>query len=378
MRTAVITIVAVVLGGVGMYLVFEPRGEERLSAAQERVERESLAKSKKTFLGRARDDIQQPLSALKVHLQNYRKSHGRYPSTDEGLATLDNFTTRVKIRMYRHADRWNSEADSLCSPSSKRELYERYFQHLRDSVREYRREHGHTPQTSDEVRKLVFGSPYSRYLEPGEVEPEDCPAGVEPVEWELALGHNDEVFFMSPGVLLSHWQMPYVYENRNGADASVFADSPADNDPEGRFSIKVDKGVYIWSVSAKKDAEERIESYRQANRRLDRRQSFRVTQCVIGVMLLLASIAWIWWQVPRVSKIRAAACLGISVIMVALLRRAPLESMTTCYIPSLILWRNPVAVSRRRELLDKYRAGGAISDETYRKSLESMGLKPED
>jgi len=47
MRTAVITIVAVVLGGVGMYLVFEPRGEERLSAAQERVERESLAKSKR-------------------------------------------------------------------------------------------------------------------------------------------------------------------------------------------------------------------------------------------------------------------------------------------------------------------------------------------
>jgi len=233
MRTAVITIVAVVLGGLGSYLVLEPPGEERLSAAEEREARESLAESKQGELSRARDAIQQPLSALKVHLRNCRESHGRYPSTDEGLAALDNFTTRVKIRMYRHAP-WNSNAEEL------------------------------------------------------------------------------------------------------------------------------------------------IEYYLQANRRLDRRQGFRVAPCVIGVMLLLASVAWIWRQVPRAGRIHAAGCLVASVVMIGLWRWESLQTRIFCYAVSNILRRNPVAISRRRELLDKYRAGGAISDETYLKSLASMGLKPED
>ena len=41
-------------------------------------------------------------------------------------------------------------------------------------------------------------------------------------------------------------------------------------------------------------------------------------------------------------------------------------------------WRDPALVSRRKELLDKYRAAGAISDETYARSLASMGLKTSD
>ena len=88
MRKVVFVVLIVALGGIGAWLV---AGYGRDDRGQ-------------WWLRSHLEIVQDQLADLKDHLQAYREAHGRYPTNDEGLATLDNFESRFKAYLRRHPD----------------------------------------------------------------------------------------------------------------------------------------------------------------------------------------------------------------------------------------------------------------------------------
>ena len=92
-----------------------------------------------------------------------------------------------------------------------------------------------------------------------------------------------------------------------------------------------------------------------------------------GAGLIVLALVLIWWKMRYQRRKPVVAGLVILALVGAIANGG---QQTMCYVSiPMFSRRDPAMVSRRIELLDKYRAAGAISDETYDKSLESMGLK---
>lgn len=67
--------------------------------------------------------------------------------------------------------------------------------------------------------------------------------------------YNDDIspwkkFRKSGSIILSHWEVPYIYENRRGQNADKFRHSPINNDKEDMYSMKVYDDIYIASSGA--------------------------------------------------------------------------------------------------------------------------------
>ncbi|NQU39421.1 MAG: hypothetical protein HQ523_05665 [Lentisphaerae bacterium] len=303
------------------------------------------------------------LAAVSRHLRDYRKSHGRYPTNDEGLAVLDGFATRQKVFLYRPAN-----SDQAQGYSFTRDGYEVdafwFWSQGHSLIARFWSDHEHAPTTTDELLKSGLPQQFGVDLlaARGNAPVDDTP-GIETVEWELAIGHDCLVFLISPGGIMSAWQVPFVYENRNDTGAGAFEDSPVDDDSDGQYSVKVDEGIHVWSVGAQQYADE-----------LDTLLSPGLVTGVIGVTAILLTLLLIWLTLSPTG--RAVAIMGLAASsVIALATRVTIS----CYLPSNIApQRSPEMVSRRQELLDKYHGAGAISKETYTKSLVAMGLKPSD
>lgn len=348
MQKAAWVIVIVAAGAVGAYLVAGYGDDGRY----------------RSRLRRHLEIMDEQLSSLEVHLRRFKESRGRYPSTDEGLSVLDNFAARMKVIMFRYPEA--HRRDGLYSFDARGYMRHSsgFWSVAQERLRHYRIEHGRVPRTLAEMREAGVGwnlelqSTADQRRAPL-LEDEE----METVERELAIGHDDVVFLIGPAVVLSPWQMPYVYENRRDAHGALFADSPADSYFAERYSVKIDDGVYIWSVCG-----------RQYSDRYHALWLWDVMIRCSGAGLILLAAVLIWWKIPDRAKRLVAMGLMISAASGAASARV---LQVTCYIASpMFSRRDPAMVSRRIELLDKYRAAGAISDETYDKSLESMGRKP--
>ncbi len=341
MRKAVWVIAVVLAGAFGGYLAAGYGNHARVGGWQE------------SHL----EHIEQQLSALKVQLRKFKETHRRYPSTEEGLGVLDNFAARMKVVMFRFPA--VEREDDLYHFSALGYDRSRGFWHMnQERVREYRWEQGHLPRTITEMKEALGASDQALYS----TEPE---SGVlETAERELAIGHDDTVFLIGSAGVLTPWQVPYVYENRTGATKAAFADSPVDDYLADRYSIKIDEGVYVWSVGAIQYAEESHELWLK---------SFMI-RCG-GAGLIGLALVLILWLMRGLGKAPLAMGLMISALAGA---ASTGVQRTMCYVMLPVFSRrDPAMISRRVELLDKYRAAGVISDETYDKSLESMGLKPD-
>jgi hypothetical protein len=302
---------------------------------------------------------QEQLASVSLHLRDYRKAHGRYPTNDEGLAAIDGFVARQKVLLYRQADREYDRGYSF-TPGGYEVDALMFWPRARSCISRFRRDHGRPPATADELLKsglsMLFelDMPAARGDRPVKTTPE-----IEAIELELAVGRDDSVFLMSPGGIMSAWRMPFVYENRNGLDGSVLGNSPVDDDDERRYSVKVDRGVYVWSVGA-----------RQYDDDVDVLLSpHTIMQCIGGAILLI--LLGVTWLVLSEGRILAIMGLAASVMVVPAMKPS-----VSCYLPiRFVAQRSSELVSQRRDLLDKYHGAGAISEETYAKSLEAMGLK---
>ncbi|HUT56255.1 MAG TPA: hypothetical protein VNA25_00105 [Phycisphaerae bacterium] len=326
MRKVIGCLMAVLCAGVGGYLA-SGGGEDDRSEAWCRWHLEV---------------IQAQLTDLKTLLVEYRNAHGRYPTNDEGLAVLDNFDARFVVRCPRALP--SRDLPPLHA------LFSTYRGKVREWLSEFRREHGRAPRNQEELEEAGPGL----LLEtPGIADPNDL------IQIELAIGKGDKLFLLSPAGVLSPWQVPYVYENRKGLDPKLFADSPANRDPKGRYSVRVHDGIYVYSVGG--------ELYVQ-----DERQLWweRTRPRLVGVALLAAAVALAVFVVRG-----KAIVLGLLAVAGpgALGFAVGTGHYLTCYIMSPLFYRrNSQMVARQKELLGKYRDRGVITRATYDRAMSAI------
>jgi hypothetical protein len=280
--------------------------------------------------------VQDQLAELSDRLQSYKGRHGRYPTNDEHLGVLDDFQLRFLLPV-------RPVADERRNPSgiSRMGLW-----------------YGDARSMAPLLRQKA-GSPLAKQQELAEslYFTADMP-GI-----EIAIGKRDTILLFRDGLACSPWGIPYVYENRNGLPASAFADSPATH-PDGRFSLKVDDGIYLWCISAKGPAGELAV--------LEARRSVR--SAAGWVMIALSVVILLWWA------FRVYPGPGV-VGWVAMLISLPAGAMTaggyTCYQMSpFFSHRDPATIAAQQELLAKYRDAGVITDATYRRALNAANPAP--
>jgi len=180
------------------------------------------------------------------------------------------------------------------------------------------------------------------------------------------------------GGILSLWFEPFIYENRNGLPGNLFNDSPVNNDKEGLYSIRVDKGVYVYSVGA-------ISYYQDYVDALAKRTRTRIIVWCLPVISFILLIIFIYlfiraknpgnkttkWLVKLLKVVGGILMILISIIIGL---RKPEEVTITCYkMASMFnLERRPEIISQYNNLLDKYNQRGVISQDTYRKIKKAL------
>ncbi len=280
--------------------------------------------------------VQDQLAELSERLQSYKARHGRYPRNDEHLGVLDDFELRFPVLVKQ------PEQGARPNPSGIRWMGVWFRQDWQVSS----------------LRELV-----GRSLAQQQKETESLYLTADRPGVEIALGKRDVILVFRDGLACSPWGIPYVYENRNGLAASAFAGSPA-TDPDGRYSLKVDDGIYLCSISAKGPARELAA--------LEARKSIR--QVTGWVMIGLSVVILLWWTF----RVYPGPGLGG---WVAMLISLPVGAGTTvghtCYsMSALFSYRDPATIAAQQELLAKYRDAGVITDATYRRAIEAANPAP--
>ncbi|MCX5682952.1 MAG: hypothetical protein NT049_04630 [Planctomycetota bacterium] len=293
--------------------------------------------------------IQGQLAEIKQHLLEYRKAHGRYPTNDEGLAVIDDFESRFKV-WFKKSVSMDPEQVLDYEPNSPGGFWERTKQVLPL----FRERQGHAPANAQELEDFglwgSFSSPWGS-RDPG-------------VEVELGLSKDDSLLILSPQGILSPWLLPYVYENRNGFDAAAFKHSPVDRDPEQRYSVRVDDGVYVYSVGAMEYSE-----------RLGGPWNTRTIVQLFGLALIVGAVVLAFLAIRAAERRVLASFFTLAAMVLSALLGLGYHSTfwSTCYMMSpFFSRRNPEMVSQQKDLLEKYRAAGVINEETYRKSLAAV------
>jgi hypothetical protein len=139
---------------------------------------------------------------------------------------------------------------------------------------------------------------------------------------------------------------------------------PANRDGGGRFSVRVDEGIYLWSAGGEALA-----------RSMDFRRWVWVAWLGGILGLLAAAIAVAAREARRSprrirSVLASLAVLGLGSVMGVLANPA---THVTCYAPMpLFSEGHQRLVARQCELLEKYRAAGVITQETYGKALYAL------
>jgi hypothetical protein len=294
--------------------------------------------------------LQEQMAQLKELALEYRQAHGQYPTNDEGLAALDTFVSRFKFTLYRATDSNNLFDSNLCR-------FPLDFQrHLKIYAEVLRKEPGRLPSPGQVAARSI----QNLFSE----EPKKPEKPYQAFAAELAIAKNGEVYIITPGGIDSPWLLPYIYENRNGLDASAFAHSPVNRDAAGRYSVRVDDGVYIYSVGG--------ESFAQV---VFVQKALATAIGAVALALFIAAIVYAVKNVRQAKRRAVAFSSSWSAIFGTLLvgLAVMFVSVPGGHNEALLFSKyEPTMVVRQRELLDKYRGAGVISEETYRKSLAAV------
>lgn len=232
----------------------------------------------------------------------------------------------------------------------------RYNRHLllgiKDYLRDYRQTAGHYP-TNDEgllaVPKLVHDAKESAYL------PKDNKI-IYIQMWksgpESALGG------------------PFIYENRNGLDSRKFTYSHANTSSDTAYSIRVDKGIYVWSPSAFERCGE-IEDERKAGYTLG-----------IGLILIGLAAFFMHTRVTTQNKplktklLKASSLLLVDAIILAASYSAWWSHngryTGSCYEVVHQFPRTPQTIQYYKDTLEKYNKCGVLSDKAYKKMIDTV------
>jgi len=202
--------------------------------------------------------IRKQLEGLKDSLRLYKEAHGRYPTNDEGLAVLDTFESRFKTRFALPKQEMRGAYGGLLGGSGF------WPRELEICLEVFRIRNERSPETADEFFSTCRIQP-SQALSLKGLDLSRLGDEWSVYDLEMAIDRNNNLYVLTPGGVVSPWHIPYVYENRNGLDAALFADSPANDDGRRRYSVEVDDGIYVYSVGGQSYAEEYDAAWRRRN-----------------------------------------------------------------------------------------------------------------
>ena len=292
--------------------------------------------------------INEQLQGLKQCLQDYNMKYARYPSNDEGLAVLDTFAARFKITLHRQAlEHWPQEFRAeyrqlypLCDAPLARELW----LHSKYGIHHYRKEHGRVPQNAAEFATILQVNSYGSLMKSNDI------------EVELGIGKANDVFLVCPAGVLCPWFIPYVYENRRNLAPELFAASPVNGDSRERFSVRIDQGVYVYSIGGKVFANRCDVAYRR----------YYAPRFWGGLLLCIALVLAAWQKKVSGILLLVVACL------IGYAYGRQIEVHTT--MGHLFHRREPEMVEQGNWAFRQYYTQGIINEETYQRYLAAMQL----
>lgn len=293
------------------------------------------------------DVIESQLDSLNGALQEYKKMHGRFPTNDEGLGVLDEYDARFTIDYYPDPE---LNDDNIVAFNKNLNFF--WWQSIKKNIGRYRLEYG-LPKNAEEFIELP--------LFPGTEFYPDLNEDKESVKIEIAIWKDNNLFLLYDGGVLSPWLIPYIYENRNGFDEVVFADSPVNRDKRGEYSVCIDEGIYVYSVGGEFYARDREGKLVTAY--LPQIVGLGLVLCAL---VCLVRMVWLYWKSILLGIIALIGGIGSGVVVGGM-------NHVTCYIMMpLFSKRDPEMVVQQKELLSKYHGDGVLSDETYEKSLYAL------
>jgi hypothetical protein len=288
---------------------------------------------------------QERLGILKDYLLQYKQTHGHYPTNDEGLGVLD-FDSRFKYPVKLTS----SDKDHVYWD---RDIFARALTDFgKDELRHYRARIGHAPSDAEEFSS----TPVAWMLDLG------VPDAVGTIDFDIAIGKDDNFFLLHSNQVLSPWLTPLLYENRRGLPPAAFAASPVNRDEQGQFSVRVDDGVYICCLEGETYTHPSAPQWWGVN-----------WPRVLGAVMVLVALALLVQMLVRKQR-RIVGVVGL-IFSAAVGAGLDKTSYMTCYVMSPLFSRPPQTVTQQRELLGKYRAAGVIGEAAYQKAVEALDLK---
>jgi len=222
---------------------------------------------------------------------------------------------------------------------------------VKNSLIEFRKQHGRYPNNDEGLLALESLKAASLEFDDDIVE-----ASRDGSYFQIVVGKSG---------LLSPWLVPYTYENRAGFPPKAFEFSPVNDDPRGHYSIRVDEGVFVYSVGA-------MINYRRYVALLW--EMYSVRGLTLAVLLL-----WIVLFVrtprkkPACSVAASVATLlgsAAALILATMVVIVPLGATT--YMNYFTSFPRPKMLVVYTALLEKYRQAGVIKEDTFQKTMKAL------
>jgi len=297
---------------------------------------------------RSRWNLHDPyLDGVAGALAKYKDAHGHYPDNNQGLGALDTFDARFEALMeLSPVDSAHSDMDP--AKFFQRHVSRQFWLSIRDQIRGSRAEDGRLPQDGEELQIYPFF-----------VIGNDLSVGAHECRAQVAISKNNCFYLLGPNCVYDPSITPYGYENRNGLDATHFANSIANSDAGRKFSREVAPGIYVYSYNAR----DYYRTYRDALwARCGRIYGFG------GLALGLFGVAAFRALKYRLGK----TALLFPALATFLAFGFSYSIQATCYISSSMPRRNAKDLEAQKRLLEKFRNSGVINSETYAKAMKSF------
>jgi hypothetical protein len=286
----------------------------------------------------------QYLDDVAAAVAKYKDVHGRYPDNNQGLHDLDTFEARFELLVTARGGR-PEPADPDPAEFFRRHFGRSFWYTISGQIRCYR---AYNSRHGRDGSDIMFG-PYF-------VIDSDLPFESNERRVRIAISQNNCFYLLGPNCVYDPSITPYGYENRNGLDGRLFANSIANSDPRRKFSREVADGVYVYSYNAR----HYYETY--WGRLVARR----------GRIYGLGAIALGLWVVAayRARKYRLGKTSLVFPAVGAILALGfSHATWATCYVTSSMPRRDPKDLDAQKRLLEQFRDSGVITAETYGKAM---------
>lgn len=167
------------------------------------------------------------------------------------------------------------------------------------------------------------------------------------------------------GIILSPWQEPFMYENRRGLPEDKFSDSPVNQDKKQNYSLKVDEGIYVYSLGSM----DLYLEYNDFTKKMWRTRIISIGVLIIFIFLFIISKK----PTAKTNTIKAIRTVLSSILFLASVIIGIIPLGVSCYKMTYFSpYRRPEMIAQYNVLLDKYRQRGVITDATYQKIKQGL------